>query len=337
MVRPVVALAVAALISGCGAVHPLAANSSASPVPWLPLAPDLTPIAVPSPQAVPVPPGTPICAGSELEGTFTGSNGATGHVEVSFGFASAGTHACYVEGTPAITLLDAAGHDLGFKNRAPYFPNEVSGPALVLPGQAPSPYQGVKDGQADLTIDWVSQPEACPPGEPASHVSAVRMVIAKVGSFTFQLPPMPAGYACQGVGVGALADPPLQVEAPAEPPVPDPAIVAPTKVKAGEQLKYMVILTNQTKLPIDLRQHCPNYEEELFADLVQGTAPLGGKHFYALNCKAAGLLEPSKPMSFAMVLQVPADAAPGRYILIFNIGISNAMTKIATTAVVQIF
>jgi len=334
MVKPVLTLAALVLMAACGAIHPL--TTSHGTVPWLPLPADMTPRPVPAPQAVPVPPGTPICAASELEGAYTGSNGATGHVEVSFGFAGSGAQACYVEGTPAITLLDAGGHDLGFTNHAPYFPDEVSGPALVQPGQTPSPYEGLKYGQAGLTIDWVSQPEACPPGEPASHVSAVRVVIANVGTFTLQLPPTPAAYACQGVGVGALAGPPLQVEAPLEPPVPDPAIVAPTKVQAGHQLKYTVMLTNPTKLPIDLRQHCPIYEEELFADIVHGSPPLGGKHFYALNCKAAGVLEPGKPMAFAMVLQVPADAAPGTYTLIFNIGNANAMTKFAATAVVQI-
>lgn len=334
MVKPVLAVAAAFVVAACGAVHPLTASQG--PVPWLPLPADMTPVPASSPQPVPVPPGTLICTASELEGGYTGNQGATGHVEVSFGFASGGTQACYIEGTPAITLLDGAGHDLGFKNHAPYFPDEVSGPALVQPGQTPSPYQGLKYGQAGLTIDWVSQPEACPPGEPASHVGAVRLVIANVGTFTFRLPPTPAAYACQGVGVGALAEPPLQVEGPPEPPVPDPKIVAPAKVKAGEQLKYVVTLTNPTKLPIDLRRHCPNYEEELFADIVHGSPPVGGKHFYALNCMAAGVLEPGKPMSFAMVLQVPPDAAPGSYTLIFNIGNSNAMSKFATTAVVQI-
>jgi hypothetical protein len=335
MARLASALAVAALLSACGAVHPLTSSQSGV-VPWLPLPADLTPLPVASPQAAPVPPGTPICTQSELDGAYTGSQGATGHVEVSFAFAGGGTQACYVEGTPAVTLLDSAGRDLGFKNHAPYFPDEVSGPAIVQPGQTPSPYQGLKSGQASFTIDWVSQPEACPAGEPASHVSAVRVVIANVGTFTFQLPATPAGYACQGVGVGALAGPPVEIQGPPGPPVPVPAITAPTKVKAGQQLKYVVTLTNPTKLPLDVRLHCPNYEEELFADIVHGSPPLGGKHFYALNCKAAGVLQPGKPMLFAMVLQVPADAVPGGYTLVFNVGNANAMTKFATTAIVQI-
>jgi hypothetical protein len=335
MARLTSALAVAALLSACGALHPLASAQSAV-VPWLPLPADMTPRPVASPQAVPVPPGTPICAASELEGAFTGRNGAGGHALESFAFSARGVKACQVEGTPVITLLDAAGHDLGFKNRAPFFPNEVSGPALVLPGPVPFEAEGLKYGQAGLTIDWVTQPEACPPGAAGSQVSTVRIAIANVGSFSYRLPQVPEAYACQGVGVGALAEPPVDVQGPPEPPVPNPAIIAPTKVTAGAQLQYMVMLTNPAKLPIDLRLHCPNYEEELFADIVHGSPPLGGKHFYALNCRVAGVLQPGERVSFAMVLQVPADATPGSYTLIFNIGISNAMTRIGRTAIVQI-
>jgi hypothetical protein len=291
---------------------------------------------VASPQAVPVPPGTPICAASNLEGAFTGRNGAGGHVLISFAFTVRGTQACKVDGTPAVALLDSAGRDLGFKDRVLFASDELSGPALVEPGPVPAEGEGLKFGQAGLTIDWVSQPEACPPGEPASNISAVRIQIANVGAFTYRLPQVPVAYACQGVGVGALAEPPVEVQGPPEPPVPDPAIIAPTKVKAGAQLQYVVTLTNPTKLPIDLRLHCPNYEEELFADIVHGSPPLGGKHFYALNCKAAAELQPGKPRSFAMVLQVPADATPGNYTLIFNIGISNAMIRLGRTAIVQI-
>jgi len=333
MVKPVLTLAALVLIAACGAVHP--PTTSQGTVPWLPLPADLSPRPVAPPQAVPVPPGTPACTLADLDGAFTGRNGAGGHVLASFAFSGRRSEACQVEGTPAVTLLDAAGRDLRFKDRAPFSPDELAGPALVEPGPAPVEGEGLKYGQAGFTIDWVSQPEACP-GEDGSQVSLVKVGIANVGTLTLRLPAMPVAYACQGVGVGALAGPPAQVEAPGEPPIPNPAIVAPSKVKTGEQLKYFVILTNPTKLPIDLRLNCPNYEEELFADIVHGTPPLGGKHFYRLNCKAAGVLDPGKSMSFAMVLQVPADAAPGSYTLIFNIGNANAMTKFATTAVVQI-
>jgi hypothetical protein len=340
MVRLSLAAGAAVLLIGCGAVHPLTSNASPVPstgstVPWLPLAADLTPLPVSSPQAAPVPMGTPACTLAQLEPAFVGSNGAGGHVLTSFGFATRGVNACRLDGTPTITLLDASGHDLAFKNRAPFFPNEVSGPALVDPGPMPTFGTGFKDGQARLTIDWISQPEACQ-GETAAMVAKVRIAISGVGTLTIRIPDEPAGYRCQGVGVGALADPPIEDNSPPEPPAPDPSIAAPSKVKAGDQLRFVVTLSNPTKLPIDLRAHCPNYEEELFFDIQAGSPPLGGKHFYGLNCEAAGILMPGKPMAFAMVLQVPADATRGTYTLVFNIGSSNAMTKFATQATVAI-
>jgi len=164
-------------------------------------------------------------------------------------------------------------------------------------------------------------------------VAAVRIGLPGVGMVMVGVGPVPVGYACQGVGVGAVADPPLPVEAPAEPALPNVTIAAPAQVHAGQQLRYTIVLTNPTKLPIDLRQACPNYDEELFADIVHGGPPLGGKNIYGLNCAAAGVLKPATPMTFAMVLDVPADATPGSYTLVFSLGYANAMHKFARAVV----
>jgi hypothetical protein len=147
------------------------------------------------------------------------------------------------------------------------------------------------------------------------------------------VPQEPAAYACQGVGVGNFADLPLPDNSSPAPPPPQPTIVAPSNGKAGSQLRYGVSLANETKLPIDLRTQCFNYDEELFVDIVQGTPPLGGKHLYRLNCAAAGVLAPGHPKKFAMVLDVPADTAPGSYTLVFNIGGGNVTTNVAHAAV----
>jgi len=330
VLRLFAALAVAALVCGCGAVHPL--TSSQSTVPWLPLPADLTPLPVASPLPVPVSRGTPTCLLSDLEGAVIGSNGATGHVLTVFAFATSSAQACQVNGTPVVTLMDGSGGVLGFKNRAPYFPDEVSGPALIEPGPAPIFGLGPKYGEAALTIDWISQPESCP-GDAAAKIATARIEIAGVGTVSVGIPAEPPGYACAGVGVGALADPVIPGVTPPEPPVPAPSIVAPAKVKAGDRLTYVVTLSNPTKLPLDLRKQCPNYEEELFADIENGSPPLGGKHLYRLNCEAAGVLKPGAPMSFAMVFDVPADTAPGSYTLAFMIGYGNAMSRFAQTVI----
>ena len=327
------ALAVVALLSGCAGVHSMAATTPVSDiVPWLPLPPDLTPLPEPSPQPVPVPTGTPMCSAADLEAAVIGSNGAGGRVLTVFAFASRGQVACELDGTPDVTLIDASGRQLPFSDQAPFFPNQVSGPALVEPGPVPVLGAGLKSGEAGLTIDWDSQPEACPQTVAVS-IARARITTSNGDTLTIDVPQEPAGYACQGVGVGNFADLPIPDNSSPVAPAPQPTIIAPATVKAGSQLRYVVNLTNETKLPIDLRTQCFNYDEEFFVDNAQGTPPLGGKHLYRLNCSAAGVLAPGHPKKFAMVIDVPAAAAPGSYMLAFDIGGGNVTTNVAHTAV----
>ena len=73
---------------------------------------------------------------------------------------------------------------------------------------------------------------------------------------------------------------------------------------------------------------------QLFADIVNGSPPLGGKHIYALNCGPVGTLAAGASVTFQMVfLQVPPDAAPGIYTLVFMLGYWNAMTSYTQASV----
>lgn len=318
-------LAAIVLLSGCAALQRAGGAPVSDVIPWLPLPPDLTPTPEPSPQAVPVPPGTPMCSTADLEVAVIGKNGAGGHILTSVGFASRGQAPCELDGTPSVTLFDASGGRLPFADRAPFFPNQLSGPALVDPG--PVPVLGdVKIGEAFLTLDWVTQPEACP-GIPPASIGGARIITPDGDSLTVALPQEPDGYACQGVGVGNFEDLPLPDNSSPPEPAPQPAIIAPATIKAGAQLRYVVSLANEGTLPIDLHTQCFNYDEELFVNPEQGTPPLGGKHLYRLNCATAGILAPGHPMKFAMVIDVPANAAPGSYTLVFNLGDGNAMTR----------
>jgi hypothetical protein len=67
--------------------------------------------------------------------------------------------------------------------------------------------------------------------------------------------------------------------------------------------------------------------------LVNGSPPLGAKHIYSLNCGPVGLLKPGAAVTFQMVFKVPADAAPGKYTLVFMLGYWNAMTNSAEALV----
>jgi hypothetical protein len=323
-------------VAGCGPLRPLsAASTTAGTIPWKALPADLTPVPVPSPQARPVPPGTPACTAANLAGAAVGSQGATGHVIASFAFAGTGKGDCFVNGAPTLTVLDSAGKALPFVARAPFFPPDVTGPQLVSPGPVPEPRVALKYGQVEFSIDWVSQPEGCP-GQGGVTIARVVVTISGGGSLTIPLSPVPVAYACQGLGVGSFESPPMAVE---PIPVPDlPAVKLGVQGPAipGKPFEYLVTLTNDTKQPMNLASKCPNYEEELFPDVVSGSPPLGGKHFYMLNCAPAGTLAPGANRTFQMIFSVPADATPGTYTLVFFMGYSNAMTKNVYRSVVVV-
>jgi hypothetical protein len=326
-VRWIVVLAGLALVAGCGPFHPLsAASSPAGAIPWKALPADFAPVPVPSPQTRPVPPGTPACTAGDLSGAAVGSQGATGHVIASFAFAGTGAGDCFVDGTPTLSVLDSTGNALPFAARAPFFPPEVTGPQLVGPGPVPEPHVALKYGQASLTIDWVSQPEACP-GQGGVTIAKVVIAIGGGGSLTIALPPVPQAYACQGLGVGSFESPPIQTAVTPPPALPAVQVRIQSAATAGKSFEYLVTLTNDTKQPINLAVTCPNYEEELFADIVHGSPPLGGKHFYKLNCAPAGTLASGARATFQMIFAVPADAKPGTYTLVFGLGFSNGISN----------
>ena len=107
----------------------------------------------------------------------------------------------------------------------------------------------------------------------------------------------------------------------------------PSSGHIGQGLPYLVTLTNEGTQPTDFTSLCPNYEEELFADIVHGSPPLGGKHLYALNCGEAGPIQPGASVTFQMVFLVPRGAPPGTYTLTFGLGYLNSMTSFAQAVV----
>src|SRR5579859_4530000 len=283
-------LLVALCVAACAPAHSVASTPSGpEPIPWLPLSAS-SPPPEPSPQPVPVPPGTPKCRASQLAGAVVGSNGATGHVLTSLGFTDTTPTPCFVDGTPSVTLVDAAGHTLSFPVRSPYAPSTIAGPVLLEPGPLPSPYSGPQVGRAYLYIDWDSQPEPCP-GDHAVVPARALVGIAGSGTVIVDIPPEPGGYTCQGLGVSNFTGPPVPAPpTPVSAPMPSVSIDAPSSVKAGTTLFYRVVLHNDSAEAIDLVGDCPNYEE----GLVRGAAPAAGKGFYALNCTAARTIPAGK-------------------------------------------
>lgn len=340
MARAAIGLVLMVLMAGCQRLPaPTSVQLTTPPgppsgqvVPWTPLAPNLTPPG-PSLGPAPIPLGTPGCQANDLVASVIGSNGATGHVITSFGFTGAAS-GCYLDGTPSVGILDSKGNSIGFRQQAPYFPPQHPGRALIEPGAAPERGVELRVGQAALTIDWISQPEFCPGAQPSQPATAV-IAITGGGIVEIPIPLEPSAYACAGLGVGDFEGPYVPIQPGPPPPLPAISMQVPSSGRVGQALPYLVTLTNDRNQPTDFNSLCPNYEEEMFADIKRGSPPLGGKHVYALNCGEAGPIQPGASVTFQMVFLVPRDALPGTFTLTFGLGYLNAMTSF-TEAVVTL-
>jgi hypothetical protein len=337
MARAVLVLSVLILLAGCeNAPHPVSSDSGSGPIagviPWTPLTPNLTPPS-PSMGPAPLPPGTPPCQATDLTGVVIAKNGAGGHIFVSFRFAGVSGGACYLDGTPAIGLIDADGHAIAFRQLPPFGATPQPGPALIEAGPAPAPGLGLKVGQADLTIDWVTQPEACPAGFQAVLPVKAMIAIPAGGIITISMPPEPPAYMCSGLGVGAFEGPYVPVQPSPPPPLPAISMSVPSTGRVGVAFPFLVTLTNDHPQALDLIALCPTYEEELVGDPAKGSPLLGGKHLYALNCEIARSIPAGQAVTFQMVFLDAVDAAPGKYTLFFGLGYWNAISSYSQATV----
>jgi hypothetical protein len=322
MAKSLVLMAALLVLAACGPSN----QQTSQVVPWLPLAPNVTP---PSPEVVSpsVPPGTPACQAADLMAAVIGENGAGGHFFTYFAFGGVGPGSCFLDGTPSVGLVDSTGLNIPFSQRPSFMPPVQSGPAVVDPGPAPAPKTAVKFGEAGLTFDWVTQPEACPGTQPVIPSEAV-IGIPAGGILTIAIPQGPSAYMCQGLGVSTFEGPNVPVQASPPPALPAIQLEIPHSARIGQELDYRLTLVESRGQPLDLIALCPTYEEELFADIVHGSPPLGGKHIYSLNCKPVGTLKPGASVTFQIVYKVPADAAPGEYTFMFGLGYWNAISSV---------
>jgi hypothetical protein len=82
-----------------------------------------------SPQPVPSP-----CARARLRLTFVATQGATGHLEVTFALRNTSATMCTMRGYPGARLLDVAGHTIAtrLKRGGGFFPDTMNPPGRVM-------------------------------------------------------------------------------------------------------------------------------------------------------------------------------------------------------------
>jgi hypothetical protein len=78
-------------------------------------------------------PHTTRCAGSQLDIAYSGTEGATGHLELHVAVRNRSRTACLLRGYPGARLLNAAGRPLPLRvgRRGGFFPDTQSGPRAV--------------------------------------------------------------------------------------------------------------------------------------------------------------------------------------------------------------
>jgi hypothetical protein len=304
-------------------VGPTPGNRAKGVVPWLSLPAQLEAPVVPSPTPSPLPPGIRACTAAQVQMDALGSNGAGGHVFQTFGFSGRGPGSCFLQGTPAVAVFDSSGRLLRFKTRVPFMPDDGAGPVLVKPGPLPDMNSaiGLTLGQASVTIEWVSQPEACPVASPRVHIDVAKVTLAAGGAaLTAHVPARPDAYICAGIGIGSFQGPVPAVVEPPLLPLPVVTLRAPSTARAGGDLVYDVALTNDGSATIDLITNCPDYGQEIFQGDITGGPALGIKPVFQLNCGPAGTIQPGERLTFEMRLALPRDTTPGTYSLLFTLG-----------------
>jgi hypothetical protein len=105
---------------------------------------------------------------------------------------------------------------------------------------------------------------------------------------------------------------------------------APSSVVVGQPLRYEVTLSNVSGAPFHF-DRCPPYREAM--DTVPRKQVLG---MYQLNCVPVGTLASAGTVTFAMVLEIPADAPTGLQELSWRYGTfltdDSAMTAVTISA-----
>jgi hypothetical protein len=281
-----------------------------------------------------------MCHASQLEAAAIGGYAATGgNVDSPIALLNTGAAACYLEGYPDVTILDAAGRSLaqaiGTTNRGTYFPEWPGGQVLLQPGTPPLPHPpfagqmaSLSRGQALFNMQWWD----------CRHPNAAKLSIDLPSAGGNLMIPYPSNASYNPV-CDSKIQPPGTVTRGAFGPAgyqwpPDPVylkmdivISAPASVKRGSTLVYYVTVKNASSADYRL-DPCPDYTE-FVGDKVAAAD-------YQLNCAPVGHLAPGASVKFEMKLSLPTTVPSGPTQLLWalidaRLAIPRATTAIAVT------
>ena len=312
---------------GCGrpAAGPSAqlASATATPVPWIA---DVThPTPFPLPTATPRPTDVRVCAAADLLGVYEGGQGAGGWATRVFVIGNRSSTPCIVDAPTRVAYQDALGGEIVARSNEPSAPNV--GWAVIGASTEPTAGSPRREGQALIGLATYGD---C---GPAVAVAAVKLTFADpTNEIVIPMAASRAGGRCdvpeERLALGVFAPfGPVATPFPAYTPAPQRlalSIEAPPTAVAGAPLDYIVRIRNVSAEPYNWDDGCPDYIESLLGHEVGPTdhpnaaskskpdvTPVyagGAKERHALNCVAAGAIQPGSEVAFAIRLSVPANA-----------------------------
>lgn len=253
--------------------------------------------------------GVRACVAADLHAVSGISNGAGATVLNEILLSNHSGTPCLLQGTPQLFLRTSAGRSISLPQTVTSVPgfHGTPGTALMAPNSpAPQPDLGTQTGFGQAYISYSMWD--CP-DKPA--FTSLMIVLPGQGG-TLTIPWDGGGYSgysrCDVVAVQEMAVSPFMPTQPTPTSVAAPAlsitVTLPDHVRAGEPMHYQVVLTNASGAPFRFHD-CPSYSEGFFT-------PLGKKNGanYQLNCASVGWLAPNQSVTFAMVLDIPANTQP---------------------------
>ncbi len=277
------------------------------------------------------------CRVADLDAVFSGGNGAGGHIISALLLGNHGVTPCSLQGYPRVFLtLENGSVVVNRQVDANPMDPVPAAPVVLQPGMpAPQSHQAAS-GQGMVEFEW----DYCPGPAPAvtglvlnlpSDGAEIAVRVDQQGSLG-GLAPSRCDDPSQGqvLHVGPFQPTPSTVPSPAPPAQLPVAIHAPATVVAGQRLLYQVTLTNVSGAPFHF-DACPPYREAM--DTVPAKRVLG---IYELNCVPVGTVGSTGSVTFAMQLEIPADAPTGLQQLSWRFGAfftdGSAMTAITISA-----
>jgi hypothetical protein len=253
----------------------------------------------PPPQASPPPYPTSAarCLATQLRAS-AGPHGAAASNQLDGVTLTNVGPACLLEGRPVVTGLNASGQRVTLSPR----PGTYFGP-LQPADIAQGDHGYIYFGTADVCESAAEQPRT-------TEYRALAFDLPSGGRLSSQL--------TLSVGNCGLTMDDMGLPTPASPQTsPQPGTLGtlnahvdlPATVRAGDTLRYTVVLYNPTATAVSL-SNCPSYTEILGypnnRSLRRGTGAV-----FMLNCDQVKAIPPGANVVYAMELKVPADAATG--------------------------